>query len=171
MLGARHPPPSARGHPRRPLRGSGCQHSPGSGAGCSLPRRGPTALTWEFWLVPVPASASRMICWAGASWAGSCLARASWGARGTRLTHSRPGRATPGPGCAGGGVSLSATDPLPWAWVPSLSSCRPWGQGWGQGPLSSHTAHLSAYRDGLRTRRGTASRASPKPRAGVNSET
>lgn len=61
--------------------------------------------------MPVPASASRMICWAGASWAGSCPARAGWGARGTRLTHSRPGRVTPGPGCAGGGLTLCHRPP------------------------------------------------------------
>lgn len=96
-MGAR-PPAPPRDAPRLPLRGSSCP----------LPRRSPAALIWEFWLVSVPASASRMICWDGASWAGSCPARAGRGAGGVSSTHSPgdPGRVTPG-------------HHRPPAWVPS----------------------------------------------------
>lgn len=96
-MGAR-PPAPPRDAPRLPLRGSSCP----------LPRRSPAALIWEFWLVSVPASASRMICWDGASWAGSCPARAGRGAGGIGSTHSPgdPGRVTPG-------------HHRPPAWVPS----------------------------------------------------
>lgn len=158
------PHPPATGCPCLPLRGSGCRAAPGAG----LAAPSPAMLTWEFWLVLVPASAFRMICWAGASWASSWPARAGQGAGGTHSTHS------PAPGPGGVPAGQPWGNPLPGvltlpncppAWVPPLPSFR------GQGPhpyVPQTLAHTGMGRtpSGVQPMGyspwGTASRANPK---------
>lgn len=106
--------------PTLPLQGRGFQGSPWQGVAA----RGPVALTREFWLVPVPASPSR-ICWVSASWPAPAWHGPS-GAWEAPAPLTAPDRVTPGQQ----GEAHSA--PLTPGWVPSLPSWRLYGQGWGQ---------------------------------------